>query len=483
MPADSTQRAGISGPLLSSDATLTDPAQTLRQTFADAGQDHVFANWDTLGERARRRLVRQLETIDLGHLAQMQGAISALQEKPQRRLAPADTFALADEAFPFALAEAARAVAPVGERALSRGEVGVVLVAGGQGTRLGFDGPKGCYPILPISAMTLFEVFARKLLHARAHFGRTPALYVMVGNHNESATRAFFEQHKCFGLDEGDVQFFAQGELPALDAQGKFVMAGPDALWTAPDGHGGVIEAMAHKGVLADMRRRGIKLVSYLQVDNLQCPVADPAFLGLHIAEGAEVSLKVVRKQDPSEKVGIYCLDDGVPGIVEYTEFTDHDANLRDPAGRLVYWQGSIAVHAFGVEFLQRLADTRTQLPLHAALKKVDAVGGIGQAHKFERFVFDSLPLANKVVCLEVPRQEQFLPLKNAQGPNGPDGVRESYQQYWKQALKLARPEQPEPPIIEVDPALCENARELSGAIESRVIDTSQPLRLAQGSL
>lgn len=458
---------------------MTDPAQTLVQALAAAGQDHVFAHWDALGDRARRRLIRQLEGLDLGLLAPMKEAIAALQHKPQRRLAPAETFALADETFPFALSNAARAVAPLGERALARGEVAVVLVAGGQGTRLGFEGPKGCYPILPLSNMTLFEVFARKLLRARAHFGRAPALYVMVGGHNEAATRAFFEQHKFFGLDPADVQFFAQGELPALDGQGRFVMAAPDALWTGPDGHGGVIAAMAHKGVLADMRRRGVKLVSYLQVDNLQCPVADAAFLGLHVSEGAEVSLKVVRKHDPAEKVGIYCLDDGVPGIVEYTEFTDHDSGLRDATGRLAYWQGSIAVHAFGVEFLQRLADTRTQLPLHAALKKVDAIGGPQQAHKFERFVFDALPLANRVVCLEVPREEQFLPLKNADGPFGPDGVRQSYQQYWKQALKLARPELAPPPAIEVDPALCENARELAAAIEGRRIDTSGPLRLA----
>lgn len=446
----------------------------LQRNFEQAGQGHVFAAWDEMGERARRRLVRQLAELDLAQLQAMREAILALRNPPPRKLSPAPAFALADEAFPYQLNEAARAVAPLGERALARGEVAVILVAGGQGTRLGFDGPKGCYPILPISGMTLFEVFARKLLRAGRECGRTPPLYVMVGNHNEQATRAFFEAGKYFGLNPDDVKFFAQGELPALDDNGKLVVAGPDALWTAPDGHGGVVAALHRKGMLADMRARGVRYASYIQVDNLQIPVADAAFLGLHISEGAEVSLKVVRKTDPAEKVGIYCLDDGVPCIVEYTEFTPEDSQRSDDQGRLAYWQGSIAVHVFGIEFLQRLADTGTQLPLHAARKKA----GESEAWKFERFVFDTIPLANKVVCLEVPREEQFLPLKNPDGPFGPDGVRDALQKYWKKAVKRARPELPEPPVIEVDPLLCENARELAAAIEGRKLDTSSPLRL-----
>ncbi|MBE7491013.1 MAG: UTP--glucose-1-phosphate uridylyltransferase [Planctomycetes bacterium] len=446
----------------------------LRQRFEQAGQGHVFAAWPELAERARRRLARQLAAVDLGLLAPMRDAIAALSSPPPRKLAPAPAFALADEKFPYLLSDAARAVAPAGERALARGEVAVILVAGGQGTRLGFDGPKGCFPILPLSGMTLFEVFARKLRRAGRDYGRIPPLYVMVGNHNEQATTAFFEQHGFFGLNPDDVRFFAQSELPGLDDSGKLVMAGPDALWTAPDGHGGVVSALHQKGMLADMRARGVRYASYIQVDNPQIPVADPAFLGLHISEGAEVSLKVVRKTDPAEKVGIFCLDDGVPCIVEYTEFTPEDSRRSDENGRLVWWQGSIAVHVFGIEFLQRLADTGTQLPLHAARKKA----GEAEVWKFERFVFDTIPLAARVVCLEVPREEQFLPLKNPDGPFGPEGVRQALQRYWKKALRLARPALPEPPAIEVDPLLCENARELAAALEDRKLDATGPLRL-----
>ncbi|MBZ0136321.1 MAG: UDPGP type 1 family protein [Planctomycetes bacterium] len=435
----------------------------LRAKFETAGQGHVFAWWDELGERARRRLTRQLEAVDLSRLPEMLAAVEALKSPRARNLSPAPTYALGDETFPYALDDAARALAPQGEKELRDGRVGVLLVAGGQGTRLGFDGPKGCYPILPLTGMTLFEVFARKLLRVGREYGRTPPLYVMVGRHNEAATRNFWEDHDWFGLCPEDVQFFAQGEMPALDDDGKLVMSGKDALFSGPDGHGGVVQALHRQGLTADMRRRGIRTISYLQVDNLQTPVADPAFIGLHLGEGAEVSLKVVRKQDPNERVGVFCHDDGVPCIVEYSEFSEQQAREQSEDGRLRYWQGSIAVHLFSTDFLARLGDRNIDLPLHAARKKVPSVTdpdpAAPNAWKFERFVFDVIPLANHVVCLEVPREEQFLPVKDADGPFGPDGVRQSYQDYFGRGVERVLGKKP--PGLEVDPGVSENAREL----------------------
>lgn len=459
----------------------------LREKFEAAGQGHVFQWWDELGERTRRRLTRQLEAVDLSRLPELQAAIEALKTPKQRNLSPAPTFGLADETFPYALNDAARALAPQGEKELRDGRVAVLLVAGGQGTRLGYDGPKGCYPVLPLTGMTLFEVFARKLQRIGREYGKTPPLYVMVGNHNEAATRNFWEDNKYFGLNPDDVKFFAQGEMPALDENGKLVMAGKDALFTGPDGHGGVVQALHVKGMLGDMRARGIRTISYLQVDNLQTPVADPAFIGLHLGEGAEVSLKVVRKEDPAERVGIFCHDDGVPCIVEYSEFSEAQANERE-GERLRYWQGSIAVHLFSVDFLMRLADRNIDLPLHAAHKKVPHVGAQGNevqpsepnAWKFERFVFDVIPLANLVVCLEVPRVEQFLPLKNPDGPFGPDGVKQSYQDYFARAVEKALGKKP--PAIEVDPAVAENARDLiewlNNNPEAKSWDLTKPLHV-----
>ncbi len=455
----------------------------IRQRFEQAGQGHIFRWWDELGERARRRLLRQLDTIDLSRLDELRNAVAALKQPRTRNLSPAPVYELSDPAFPYALSDAARAMAPYGERALGNGEVAVLLVAGGQGTRLGFDGPKGCYPIMPITGMTLFEVFARKIRRVGNDYGANPPLYIMVGKHNENQTINFWQDHDWFGLDPKDVQLFAQGEMPALDEAGRIVMAGKDAIFTGPDGHGGVLGALQATGMLEDMRRRGVRVISYLQVDNLQTPVADTAFLGLHIAEGAEVSLKVVRKTDPAERVGIYCLDDGAPGIVEYSEFSEAQANERDGDG-LRYWAGSIAVHAFSVDFLTRLADSGIDLPLHAAHKKIPHIDEQGQevnpaepnAWKFERFIFDTIPMANNVTCLEVPREEQFLPLKDAQGPYSPEGVRQAYQDYFGRAVEMATGKRP--PAIEVDPLAAENAVELMSAEDAKQWNLSAPLRI-----
>ena len=445
--------------------------EQLRQRLAPHGQEHVLAFWPRLDEAQRSELAQQITRLDFSRLAEMKSAIELLASPVVRELAQAPVVELADRAYPYRLGAEAERARAMGEQALRDGNVACLLVAGGQGTRLGFAGPKGCFPLMPLSQMTLFEVFARKLLRAGRHYGRVPPLYVMVSRQNESQTREFFEAHRWWGLDASRVRFFAQGEMPSLDSQGRLVLENPGSLFMGPDGHGGVLAALHQTGCLDEMFHAGINTISYFQVDNAQAPVADEAFLGLHLTRQADVSLKVVRKEDPAERVGIYCADRGIPQIVEYSEFSQAQATQRAQDGQLTYWAGSIAVHAFSVAFLHDLARRGIDLPLHAAHKKVATLNEAGEPHepaapnvyRFERFIFDTLPLAKCVAALEVPREEQFLPLKNAEGPFGPEGVRESLQQYWRKALAQAGlPTSPDaPPVIEVDPGLCENAREL----------------------
>jgi UDP-N-acetylglucosamine/UDP-N-acetylgalactosamine diphosphorylase len=450
------------------------------------GQEHVLAFWPRLSESQREELARQVSVLDMSRLSEMRTAIDLLARPVARELAPAPVVELADRAFPYRLGAEAERARERGEQALRDGAIACLLVAGGQGTRLGFPGPKGCFPLLPLSQMTLFEVFARKLLRVGRQFGRVPPLYVMVSRQNEGQTREFFEAHRFWGLDPSRVRFFAQGELPSLDGSGRLVLESQGSLFMGPDGHGGVLSALARHGCLDEMARDGIATISYFQVDNAQVPVADSAFIGLHLTRQADVSLKVVRKEDPSERVGIFCADHGVPQIVEYSEFSDTQSKQRNPDGKLAYWAGSIAVHALSVAFLRGLVARGIDLPLHAAHKKVAVLNAQGQleepaapnVYRFERFVFDTLPLARRVVALEVPREEQFLPLKNADGPFGPDGVRESMQTYWRKALAHAGlPASADaPPVIEVDPALCENAREI---IEFLRKPGNRPMNLA----
>ncbi len=470
--------------------TLMPTFEALKARLEPAGQTHLLGFWPRLNEEQRFALAAQISALDLSSLFEMKQAIEMLHSQKPRELSPAPVVELAERRFPYLLGDDAEKARGAGAEALRLGKVACLLVAGGQGTRLGFPGPKGCYPLLPLSRMTLFEIFARKLKRVGTKHGKTPPLYVMVSRQNEGLTREFFAEHRYFGLDERGVHFFAQGELPSLDADGKLVLESPHALFLGPDGHGGVLQALTQSGGLAQLQRDGISTLSYFQVDNAQVPVADEAFLGLHLSRQADVSLKVVRKLDETERVGVFCLDRGIPQIVEYSEFSEAQSKLRDERG-LVYWAGSIAVHAFSVAFLERLAASSTRLPLHAAHKKVPVLDARGElvtphapnVYRFERFIFDTLPLARHVVALEVPREEQFLPLKNPDGPFGPEGVRQALDHYWRQALAAGATAvtHDRPPQLEVDPLLAENARELAEVLASRRLsaqDLDRPLRL-----
>lgn len=333
------------------------------------------------------------------------------------------------------------AASQTGEEMLRRGEVGVVIVAGGQGSRLGFDGPKGTYPIGAISGFGLFYFHARKIVALSRRYDYAVPLLIMTSPENDEATRIYFEEHGFFGLDPDQVRFFRQGQMPAVDRHtGEPLFAGPERLALSPDGHGGCLYAMARvdptDGVSALdwAEARGVKTLFYYQVDNPMVHVADPPFLGLHAQGQAEVSFKVVAKQAPHEKVGVVCAGaDGRKLVIEYSDLPEELAVARNLLGQLSYRAGSIAVHIFQADFLRRLASGETRLPFHKALKKVhfwdfsraeQITPAEPNAVKFEAFIFDTLPMAERSVIVEADRTAEFEPLKNAEGPDSPDTVR-----------------------------------------------------------
>jgi UDP-N-acetylglucosamine/UDP-N-acetylgalactosamine diphosphorylase len=304
-----------------------------------------------------------------------------------------------------------------------------MVVAGGQGTRLGFEGPKGLFPLGPVSGRSLFELQAQKLRAARRRWGAPIPWCVMTSPATDTATRAYFAERGSFGLPPDDVLFLCQATAPALDFEGRLLLEAPDRIAESPNGHGGAFQALADSGVLADLGRRGITTLSYYQVDNPLVPLVDPVFLGLHALEGAEMSAKVVRKLDPMEKVGVLARVDGRVGVVEYTEIDDQHRHLRDANSALVYWAGSIAVHALDVAFAGRVAaDAERLLPYHASAKRIPFVDAGGRrvepaepnGHKLERFLFDALPAAARVAILEVERADEYAPVKNAEGGDSP---------------------------------------------------------------
>jgi len=412
--------------------------QELRERFQGAEQGHVFAFWDELDADGRQRLLSAAARIDLDDVAHFARLMDAPTENSASSFAPPVLFPA--DVRGSAFEQRARDARQRGEEDFAAGRVGYLLVAGGQGSRLGFDGPKGLFPVGPVTGMSLFELFAHKILAAGRRY-RTPGSpsshrphgphgphghwWIMTSAANDTATRTFFEQHDFFGLDRERVHFFEQALQPALDTGGRIVMAKRDTPFLAPNGHGGVLAALASSGGLAEAGRAGIERFSYFQVDNPMARPADPLFVGLHCLEGAQMSTKVVKKRDPEEKVGVIGVADGKLGCIEYSDLPGDLREERGADGALRFGAGNIAIHMLERTFVEELTrGDELHLPWHIARKKIaaiDAVGGTGaqvelDGVKFETFVFDALRSTTRSVTLEVDRALEFSPIKNADG-------------------------------------------------------------------
>ncbi len=316
------------------------------------------------------------------------------------------------------------------------GKVAALTVAGGQGTRLGFDGPKGTLPIGPASGRTLFEVFADQIKAAGDWAGRQIPWLIMTSPQNHGQTLAFFEERDWLGLDREQLRFFQQGVMPSFCPEtGRLLLAGKGHLATNPDGHGGVVRAMSMSGELDRLEREGVEHLSYFQVDNPLVPPLDPVFLGSHAGAGGapssgQFSSKMVAKAAASEKVGVFARCDGKTRVVEYSDMPEALSNATDENGKLRFEAGSVAIHAASVAFLRSIEEAgEAALPFHRAFKKVpymDVMKGTliepsePNAVKLERFVFDAIPVAEQSLVLRVAREREFAPTKN---PTGVDSV------------------------------------------------------------
>ncbi len=344
----------------------------------------------------------------------------------------------------------ARRLAEGGRALLAAGRVATVLLAGGQGTRLGFPGPKGTFVLGPGPDRTLYAVLLERVLAASRAAGRAIPLVLLVSRETEAPTRAALEAAAWHGLDPALVRIVRQGELPALDAEGRALLSGPGRLALSPDGHGGLVEALRRSGTFEWLARLGIECLTTHQVDNPLGRALDPVFLGWLLDRRAVAGGKAVRKRDPGEKVGMYARGvDGRVRIVEYSEITpEAAAELR---------LGSIAIHAFSLAWLrERLEEPGFTLPFHHARKKVPswtAERGLvaperENAVKLEQFLFDLLPLAPRVAVHEVDRAREFAPLKNATGPDSPDTCRAAVAAEVARWYRMAGREPPETPSL-----------------------------------
>ncbi len=403
--------------------------------FHRAGQGQVFAFFDALAGDAQRALLEQAAEIDLDEVARLNRTLiapGAAAGVDLTGLAPAPYEPLPEhggDAHRWGAAKAA------GEAALRNGRVAAFTVAGGQGTRLGYDGPKGTFRVTPVHQKPLFQVFAEKILAAGHRYGRPLHWFIMTSHANHAATEAFFTEHRCFGLDPARVHFFRQGRMPAVGFDGKILLEAKDALALAPDGHGGSLRALERSGALDLMQRERIDIISYFQVDNPLVRCIDPAFFGWHILAGSEMTSKMVPKAYAEEKVGHFCMQAGRLVVVEYSDLPLAVQRETDAAGRLRYPAGSIAIHVLDREFVRRMAvgGEGAALPFHRADKKILTLDAAGRpllsekanGVKFEMFVFDALPFARHPLVVETRRADDFSPVKNATGLDSPQTCRD----------------------------------------------------------
>ena len=406
-------------------------------TFQQAGQGHVFACFDRLSPDEQARLLSEAAEIDLSEVDRLNRTLVV----PTGAAAGVDLTGLAPAPYQPVVAHGGDAAAwqrakVAGEAALRAGRVAAFTVAGGQGTRLGYDGPKGTFPVTPVMGKTLFQVFAEKLRAAGNRCGRPLHWFIMTSHQNHAATEAFFKTQACFGLDPTKVHFFRQGRMPAVSFEGKILLETMGSIVLSPDGHGGSLRALERSGALDLMEREGIDTLSYFQVDNPLVRAIDPTFIGWHLLHGSEMSSKMVPKAYAEEKLGHFCVQNGKMVVVEYSDLPMAVQRETEAGGELRYRAGSIAIHLLDREFIRRMARSGAAglaLPFHRADKKIptiDADGSVvkpakANGVKFELFVFDAQPFAKNPLVIETSRADDFSPVKNAEGVDSPQSCRD----------------------------------------------------------
>lgn len=382
-------------------------------------QAHIAAHMKTLSEADQLAMVEQINGLDLSVL----NAADANGERG--RFAPLAATTLKE------ISLNRERFTEIGLQAIRDGKVGAVLLAGGQGSRLGFDHPKGMFNIGIKRELYVFECLINNLLEVTKAAKAYIPLFIMTSAENNKETREFFEKHDYFGYSEENVWFFVQEQLPAIDLDGRLMLADRDRILTAPNGNGGWYASMAKTGMLKVVQNAHIEWLNVFAVDNVLQRIADPCFIGAVIDSGKVSGAKVVSKAAPEEKVGVLCLEDGKPSIVEYYEMTQEMLTRREPDGTLSYNYGVILNYLFRVDKLNETLSVK--LPLHRALKKIKYMETDGRivepeepnAYKFETLVLDMVKLQDNCLAYEVDRDREFAPVKNKEGVDSLDTARE----------------------------------------------------------
>lgn len=444
-------------------------------------QAHLVTDWDQLSDGNRLDLLQTLQGIDFPEVSRLidkaTKSTSGNQSAASKSISPLQRAVRMPETE--AEHEVWKQSRLKGEEILDAGQVGAILVAGGQGSRLGFPHPKGMYPIGPVTDRTLFQIFFEQLIALSNRHNHSIPYFIMTSDATHDETEKFLQDHNWFGFPANDLFLFRQGKLPAVDAvSGRILQSSPGEIAMSPDGHGGMLNALDKAGLIDEMHKRGIEYLYYHQVDNPSARLCDPSMLGFHVNEQAELSTKVVSKRSPTEKVGIVAEVDGSQQIIEYSSLDKNLSAQKDESGRLAFWAGNIAVHIFNRSLLERLTQADKKLPVHVAHKKVEYLDERGEqvspqtpnAYKFEQFIFDAIPEATNPLVIEADRAVEFNPVKNASGEDSPETSRIALSQQAQSWLQLAQVEVSPNAIVEISPLVALEAKDLQ----------SQPFKIQQ---
>lgn len=471
---------------------MTAPPSELMSLLKQYGQEHLLAWWGELAPDRQAELSRSIQAIDFELIQRTwrgsQQTNAAVDTKcsgsrAEQAVAPRSVIYRPDT---DAEQEARRADTELGRQLLESDQVAILTVAGGQGTRLGFDAPKGMFPLSPIRNQTLFEIFAAQIKARRQRHGASLPWLIMTSSATHNATVAYFRQHDFLGLAPDSVHFFQQGSMPAVDAQsGRILMSDQGTLCLSPDGHGGVVAALQSSGLLQFMADRGIEYIHYHQVDNPTVILGDPALIGVHHRHGSQLTTVVVRKRTPTEKMGALVDINERLEIIEYSELTPAQVERTDETGRSVFWAGNTAIHVFNRTFLEQLATDGCQLELHTAHKKAACIDDDGRAVvpqspnaiKFERFIFDALPLADKALIVEGDRDREFNPVKNAEGSDSPDTARAALSRIGRAWLTAAGHSVPDTAVADISPLVALDAEELKERLANGQVSINDLIR------
>ncbi|MBE7080775.1 MAG: UDPGP type 1 family protein [Clostridiales bacterium] len=391
--------------------------------LTEKNQLQLLTYYDELDDAGKKNLLDGIANIDwsfedaLANPVDMSGA--------DRDLQPIDGYRRADIDARLPEFEAA------GVEAIKAGKVAAVLLAGGMGTRLGVDGPKGAYDIGITKPLYIFEQQMKNLMEVTEKCGVTVPLYIMTSDKNHEQTTSFWKEHNYFGYPESEVKFFKQDMAPAVDFDGKIILERKDTPALSPNGNGGWFSSLKRAGLCEDLHKRGVEWLNIYAVDNVLQRIADPVFVGATIVSGVNCGAKAICKTEPYEKVGVLCKDGTQPDIIEYYELTDEMANMRDEKGNLVYCYGVIMNYLFRLSRLEEIVDKK--IPVHIVQKKIECLCEDGETRKpekengkkFETLAVDLIKPMGSVLPFEVVREKEFAPIKNKTGVDSVESARE----------------------------------------------------------